>query len=233
MAGIDRRLAFISYAQEDLAFVQAVLAPLLEDCGYASWWADTGIQGGEDFQLRIVERLRAADLFVLVMSPDSQKSEWVRAELHTAFQLGKYVIPLLYRDCDALGFHVRLPPVQMIDVRRSTAQLAATFRRAAAEEEHLVPRVPIRDLTTEFAAMAITLLPWQELNHVRNLARGTTANYYGGRPVRHEVRHLCDVGWCRRKPGRRVGELEKAHVLDLAEIVELTEIGRELSRYVQ
>ena len=225
-------IAFISYAREDRAFVEDDLVPLCRRHDYDPWWDVDGISGGEDFEQRIITALRGSDQFLLVMSPDSQASEWVRDELHSAFHLGIPVIPLLYRESDPLAFHIRLPRLQVVDVRQRVEPLARVFDSRSGVNQ-TAPKRDSLDLAKEFAVIAATLLRWQLLSHLRNLARGTTGTYHGGRHVRHEVRHLCDLYLLRRKPERKIAELEEGRVIDLADLVELTEVGRELVKYIR
>jgi TIR domain len=224
--------AFISYAREDRAFVEDDVVPLCRRHDYDPWWDVDGISGGEDFERRIIKALRESDHFLLVMSPDSQASEWVKSELNTAFGLGIPVIPLLYRESDPLEFHIRLPRLQVVDVRQRVEPLARVLDSRSGVNQ-TAPGSDSLDLRKEFALIAATLLRWQLLSHLRNLARETTGTYQGGRHVRHEVRHLCDLNLLRRKPGRKIAELEEGSVIDLADLVELTEVGRELVKYIR
>jgi hypothetical protein len=224
--------AFISYAREDRAFVEDDLVPLCRRHHYDPWWDVEGISGGEDFQRRILTALKASDQFLLVMSPDSQASEWVRDEVHTAFLEGISVIPLLHRECRPLEFHMRLPRLQVVDVRQGVEPLARVLDSRSGVNQ-TAPGSDALDLPAEFALIAATLLRWQLLSHLRNLAHRTTRTYQGGRHVRHEVRHLCDLNLLRRKRGRQIAELEEGKVIDLADLVEFTEIGRELVKYIR
>lgn len=228
----QRLHTFISYAREDRHVVEEGLVPLLKQSHYVPWWDTAGIQGGEDFERRIVEQLRVSDIFLLVMSPDSQASQWVKDELHVAFYLNLKVLPLLYRPSDPLAFHIRLPRLQMVDVQESLEPLSKILTGDAPVQQ-LAPESETRDLATEFAAVAITLLPWQELNHLRNLARETTLPYTGSRLVQPELRHLCDLDLLRRKPGRQIAELEGDKVIDLTELVAFTNIGRALAKHIR
>lgn len=228
----ERPIAFISYAREDLGFVEKELVPLCERHGYMPWWDTRGIDPGEEFASKITEKVSHSKLFLLIMSPSAQASRWVKDELHLAFHLGKKVIPLMYREADPLQFHIHLLRLQVLDVHASPEALDRLLGGDTRGGE-LASERDVRDLTTKLIDVAITLLPWQEQSHLRNLAQGTTANYRGGRPVRHELRRLCSLGLCRRKPGRTIGVLKRGTVLDLSELVELTEVGEELAKYIR
>jgi tetratricopeptide (TPR) repeat protein len=58
-----------------------------------------GLHGGETWWEKIVEELTARDVFIVVLSPDSMNSHWVRREITMAFNENKYVLPVLYRSC--------------------------------------------------------------------------------------------------------------------------------------
>lgn len=64
-------------------------------------WYDVlgGLHGGETWWEKIVEELIARDVFIVVLSPDSMNSHWVRREITMAFNENKYVLPVLYRSC--------------------------------------------------------------------------------------------------------------------------------------
>lgn len=59
-----------------------------------------GLHGGEVWWEKIVEELTARDVFLLVLSPDSTNSVWVRREINVALNENKTIIPLLYRACN-------------------------------------------------------------------------------------------------------------------------------------
>lgn len=86
---------FISYAREDQKFALR-LAEDLRKRG-ATVWIDTGIQGGEQWLRTLEAALEASDTLVLVVSPNSKKSDFVHKELLSAFEKQMHIIPVLYR----------------------------------------------------------------------------------------------------------------------------------------
>src|SRR6266446_2395336 len=66
----------------------------------------------------------------------------------------------------------------------------------------------------------------EERKHLSNLARGKTAGYHGGGPLREELRRLCSIGLLQRRGSHHIGELHSDVVFDLSEYVELTDLGR-------
>lgn len=73
---------FLSYAREDQALAER-LAAALEDAGKSVWW-DRHIKGGAEFSKDIEEQLAAAQHVVVLWSPHSVQSRWVRDEASEA-----------------------------------------------------------------------------------------------------------------------------------------------------
>ena len=111
--GDDVALIFISYSREDGPFVQK-LARNLRDAGYQVWQDVSGVHGGQEWVEEIDQALRASDAFVLVTSPASLKSDWVRKETLLAMELDKHIIPVLVRTAD---LPVHLVDLQYLDFR--------------------------------------------------------------------------------------------------------------------
>ena len=85
---------FISYSRKDIAFARR-LAGDLEKAGYVVWWDITDLRGGDDWVRVIPEAIETSDFFIVVLSPHSTASEWVRKEYTQALSLRKRVIPLM------------------------------------------------------------------------------------------------------------------------------------------
>ena len=84
---------FISYSHEDRAYVSQ-LAKEMEERGFSAW-TDGQIKFGEKWPTVLKERIDNCLGFVIVMSPDAEKSDVVQEELLHARNLGKPIIPLL------------------------------------------------------------------------------------------------------------------------------------------
>ena len=87
---------FISYSRKDIAFARR-LAGDLEKAGYTVWWDITDLRGGDDWVRVIPEAIETSDFVVVVLSPDSTASEWVRKEYTQALSLRKKIIPIMLR----------------------------------------------------------------------------------------------------------------------------------------
>jgi hypothetical protein len=87
---------FISYSRKDIAFVRRLAADL-EQLGYDVWWDVSDLHGGDDWVRNIPDAIEASHFFVVVLSPDSLTSEWVRKEYTQALILRKKVIPVMLK----------------------------------------------------------------------------------------------------------------------------------------
>jgi hypothetical protein len=70
------------------------------------------------------------------------------------------------------------------------------------------------------------LLPSTEVKHLRNIAAGNTERYAGNDALRAELRRLRSIGLVAKKAGRNVADIKDGMKFDLADYVELTELGR-------
>lgn len=90
---------FISYSRKDIDFVRK-LAGDLETAGYDVWWDITDLRGGDDWVRNIPEAIKASRYFIVVLSPNSIESEWVRKEYTQALSLRKKIIPIMLAACE-------------------------------------------------------------------------------------------------------------------------------------
>jgi ABC-type amino acid transport substrate-binding protein len=80
---------FISYAKSRRKLT-ANLARDLEAAGLSAWW-DTDVLAGDDFLEHIEERLEDCKVAVIIWTPESIKSAWVRSEANHALRLNKLI----------------------------------------------------------------------------------------------------------------------------------------------
>jgi len=85
---------FISYSRKDMDFVRK-LAGDLEKAGYDVWWDISDLRGGDDWVRQIPEAIRLSQFVLVVLTPDSVESEWVRKEYTQALSLRKKIIPIM------------------------------------------------------------------------------------------------------------------------------------------
>ena len=85
---------FISYSRKDMSFVRK-LAGDLEKAGYDVWWDLTDLRGGDDWVRVIPAAIESSQHFIIVLSPNSVESEWVRKEYTQALSLRRKIIPIM------------------------------------------------------------------------------------------------------------------------------------------
>lgn len=110
---------FISYSTKDLEFVRNCLQPLMAELGAAAWCSASDIRLAADWERQIRIALAQADWFVVVLSPDALRSEWVQAETHWALEHKRgRVVPVMARGCTPEDLHLKLGTLQYIDFRQ-------------------------------------------------------------------------------------------------------------------
>jgi hypothetical protein len=87
------RHAFISYSRSDGAYVQALAAHLRANG--VEVWLDDGIDVGSRWVDVIRGQVDTCAAFVLVMSPESERSTWVAREVERAEARNRPILPLL------------------------------------------------------------------------------------------------------------------------------------------
>lgn len=80
---------FVSYAHENAVAVAKLVAEI-QSPDWDVWW-DQQQLSGSDFSVELDERLTQADIVVVVWTPESVDSEWVRSEATKAKTLGTLV----------------------------------------------------------------------------------------------------------------------------------------------
>jgi adenylate cyclase len=87
---------FISYSSEDQATARH-FADAFEAEGFSVWW-DAALRSGQTYDQVIEEALREAKAVVVLWSPNSVASRWVRAEATEADRL-QTLVPAIIEDC--------------------------------------------------------------------------------------------------------------------------------------
>src|SRR5439155_10692662 len=142
---------FVSYARSDKARV-APLVAAIEAQGWSVWW-DPEIDPGQEFDRLIAAELKAAAAVLVVWTPDSVTSRWVRGEAREGADRGILVpvrfegasLPIDARalhttDLDNWGEDPRSPQAQEVlravgaIIKRDRAQYFLRLRAARSEE---------------------------------------------------------------------------------------------------
>src|SRR5260221_4303392 len=112
---------FLSHSSKDRSFASKV-AKQIRGHGIPVWYSETNIVGAQQWHDEIGEALKRCNWFVLILSPYSVKSTWVKNELIFALDHHRYkrkIVPLLYRNCKYKRLSWTLPGFQIVDFRQS------------------------------------------------------------------------------------------------------------------
>ena len=162
---------FVSYARGDKVRV-APLVAAIEAQGWSVWW-DPEISPGQEFDRQIAAELALATAVVVVWTPRSVESRWVRGEAREAAERGILVpvrfegasLPIDVRalhttDLDDAGLDARSPQVQ--EVLRALDALIARQRSSQSVATTLSP-APCAS-TSGSGRVAICVLPFANMS---------------------------------------------------------------------
>lgn len=138
---------FISYSRNDMDFVQRLAADL-QRADLDVWWDLSDIQGSDVWERKIEEGLNSSQYFIVVLSPASLESRWVRREYLSADIKKIKIIPLRLKAYDEAPLTLRdIQPIDAIDreyadvlsevikiVKVEPSDLAGTTNRKGVEE---------------------------------------------------------------------------------------------------
>jgi adenylate cyclase len=161
---------FVSYARSDRALVTPIVRAL-EAKGWSVWW-DHAIVAGQEFDDRIEAELNAARAVLVVWTPASTGSRWVRGEAREAAERGVLVpvrfegarMPIDVRaihatDLDGWGEDPTSPPFQDL-LRSLTAMTSRPASPAGAALESAVAEAP----AARPVAVGICVLPFSNMS---------------------------------------------------------------------
>src|SRR5688572_28907304 len=97
---------FISYSRKDREFVQR-LAKDLSNEGFEVFIDIEAIRAGNNWSLQIIEAIDNSKAFIVVLSPDSVTSDYVRKEVDLAQDSGRQILPVLSRPVQQLPAELR------------------------------------------------------------------------------------------------------------------------------
>jgi len=150
--------AFISYSSRDERFVSRLAGDLRTREGIDVWLDQWEINPGDRIPERIEEGLSEANVFILVLSPESANSQWVEYERQTWLMLQideeerakeesrpstRRLIPVLYRDCQKPPF---LQPIH--HVRITDQGYEDGFKRLVSAVLELSEKPPLKGKVT-------------------------------------------------------------------------------------
>ena len=100
---------FLSYSGADRDFARQ-LASQLSKRGYDVWDSSDQLFPGDNWHLKIGEALQESKAMVVLLSPDSMKSQWVRREIEYALGDRNYkgrLFPVLVRPAQDIPWILR------------------------------------------------------------------------------------------------------------------------------
>src|SRR5512145_1563210 len=126
---------FISYSRADTALQQKVVAGLRERG--VNVWVDTEnlIPGSPAWEREIEKSIRGASGIIVLLSPDSNNSQWVRREISFTEEHDKRIFPVHIRGDENDSIPLRLSSHQRVDLRRNFSKGLDTL--ASALKNHL------------------------------------------------------------------------------------------------
>lgn len=108
------RYVFISYSSKDIKFVKQ-LTDMMNQENISYWKAPDMIKPGSNYAKEIPKAISECELFLLILSSNSQDSIWVEKELDSAICCRKKIIPLRIDEKDMNDLYkFYLNNVQMI-----------------------------------------------------------------------------------------------------------------------
>ena len=108
---------FVSHSHADQPFAERLVG-VLHHHQIPFWYSDAHIRGAQEWHDEIGKALQRCDWFILVLSPDSVASRWVKRELLYALRQERFdgrIAPLICRACAYEQLSWTLPQLQIID----------------------------------------------------------------------------------------------------------------------
>lgn len=136
---------FMSYSRDDASLQKRIISELRQRG--LNVWVDTEnlIPGSPAWEREIERAIRSAAGIIVLLSPDSNNSEWVRREISFAEQNTKRIFPVLIRGDEDDSIPLRLSSHQRVDLRRNFTeqidQLESALRdHLGATAVHRLPK---------------------------------------------------------------------------------------------
>ena len=110
---------FISYSRRDDETMRKITF-FLRDQGFKVWVDNEKlIPGTPAWEESIEDAIKKAFAVIVILSPDSKNSEWVRREITYADQFDKRVFPVLIKGDEDDSLPIRLVTRQYVDLRKN------------------------------------------------------------------------------------------------------------------
>ena len=89
---------FISHSSEDKRFVRK-LKNDLEENSISTWLDEDELTVGDSLLDKLEEAISESSHFLIIVSPNSVESQWVKYELSEAIKSSPKIIPIVYKTC--------------------------------------------------------------------------------------------------------------------------------------
>jgi hypothetical protein len=109
----------MSYSRRDKAVMRRITAFLRKQG--INVWVDNEklVPGTPIWEVEIEKAIKSASAIIVILSPDSKNSEWVRREISLADQYRTRIFPVLVRGDEESSITIRLITRQYIDIRQN------------------------------------------------------------------------------------------------------------------
>ena len=236
---------FVGSSSESLDVAYAAQKNL-EDVAEVIVWTQGIFELTKSYLESLLEALEDTEFGLFIFGPDDlikiRGMEMVTARDNVVFELGLFIGRLgrdrsfILMPKDSADFHL---PTDLLGITTARFQppsrpdrlqaalgpachdIRTVIRKHAVLHDAAVPN------TQDIGLVLSVLIPEPEQKHLLNIADGKTRGYKGGGIVRSELRHLRSIGLIRKHGGRNIGELKSDGVYDIADIVALTDLGRQ------
>ncbi len=144
----ELKSVFISYSSKDTEIVNEVVN-MLETSGISYWKAPEMIPAGSNYAKEIPRVICECDIFLLIISEDSQHSIWVEKEIDFAINNRKVIVPLKLTEgklTDMFSFY--LNNVQMVNYNGNLKKALKVLRTRI---ETLLPKESLKGNTRNIA----------------------------------------------------------------------------------
>lgn len=147
---------FLSYSRRDTDVMYRVRDALRSE-GFAVWTDENLVPGTSQWNKEIQKAIMSAAGMVVLLSPDSNGSEWVANEIGYAKTCQVQIFPILVRGEERESVPIELIRVQRIDIR--TRFLGKMQNLVDALQEHLEEVSEIEDQETETVSEPTVTIP--------------------------------------------------------------------------
>lgn len=114
---VKRVRVFVSHAAKDRKWVKRLIS-ILQRHGIAYWYSAKHLKGAQQWHDEIGKALVRSNWLVVVLTPDSVKSRWVKREVLFALNDDKYehhIVPVMAKACQPKRLSWTLGAFQQVD----------------------------------------------------------------------------------------------------------------------